>query len=71
MLEGVPTPAELAKSFRKAANAMLDAEAEPADAIARRSAAVGRALDRARAQGRAQRRRHQRSRPSSAAWRPP
>lgn len=32
MLEGVPTPAELAKSFRKAANAMLDAEDERADA---------------------------------------
>lgn len=32
MLEGVQTPAELAKSFRKAANAMLDAEDERADA---------------------------------------
>jgi hypothetical protein len=32
MLEGVPAPAELAKSFPKAANAMLDAEAERADA---------------------------------------
>jgi hypothetical protein len=32
MLEGVPAPAELAKSFGKAANAMLDAEAERADA---------------------------------------
>jgi hypothetical protein len=31
-LEGVPTPAELTKSFRKAANAMLDAEEERADA---------------------------------------
>ena len=30
--EGVPTAQELAKSFRKVANAMLDAEAEPADA---------------------------------------
>ena len=52
--EGVPTTAELAKSFRKVANAMLDAEAEPADAIARRPPAVGRPLDRARAQGRPQ-----------------
>ena len=32
MLEGVPTPAELAKSFPKAAHAMLDAEAERSDA---------------------------------------
>jgi hypothetical protein len=32
MLEGVPAPTELAKSFPKAANAMLDAEAERADA---------------------------------------
>jgi hypothetical protein len=32
MLEGVPTPAELARSFRAAANAMLDAEAEKPDA---------------------------------------
>ena len=32
MLEGVPAPAELAKAFPKAANAMLDAEAERADA---------------------------------------
>jgi hypothetical protein len=32
MLEGVPAPAELGKSFRPAANAMLDAEAEKADA---------------------------------------
>jgi hypothetical protein len=32
MLEGVPPPAELAKSFPKAANAMLDAEAERTDA---------------------------------------
>jgi hypothetical protein len=31
-LEGVPTPPELAKSFRPAANAMLDAEAEKSDA---------------------------------------
>ena len=53
MREGVPTATELAKSFRKVANAMLDAEAEPADAIDRRSPAVGRTLDRARAQGRA------------------
>ena len=30
--EGVPAQAEIAKSFRKTANAMLDAEAEPADA---------------------------------------
>ena len=44
----------------KAANAMLDAEAEPRRRHARRPAAVGRALDRARAQGRATRRRHQR-----------
>ena len=32
MLEGVPAPAELSKSFRPAANAMLDAEAEKPDA---------------------------------------
>jgi hypothetical protein len=32
MLEGVPAPAELTRSFSKAANAMLDAEAERADA---------------------------------------
>jgi hypothetical protein len=32
MREGVPTPGELNKSFRPAANAMLDAEAERADA---------------------------------------
>ena len=32
MLEGVPAPAELAKSFPKAANAMLDADAERPDA---------------------------------------
>ena len=32
MLEGVPAPTELAKSFPKAANAMLDAESERADA---------------------------------------
>ncbi len=31
-LEGVPTAPELAKAFRRTANAMLDAEAEPADA---------------------------------------
>lgn len=31
-LEGVPTPPELAKSFRPAANAMLDAESERSDA---------------------------------------
>lgn len=31
-LEGVPTPPDLAKSFRPAANAMLDAEAEKSDA---------------------------------------
>jgi hypothetical protein len=31
-LEGVATPAELAKSFRKSANAMLDSEEERADA---------------------------------------
>ncbi len=30
--EGVPTTAEIAKSFRKVSNAMQDAEAEPADA---------------------------------------
>jgi hypothetical protein len=32
MNEGAAAPPELAKSFRKVANAMLDAEAEPADA---------------------------------------
>jgi len=32
MLEGVPSQQELVRSFRKVANAMLDAEAEPADA---------------------------------------
>jgi len=32
MQEGVPTIPELAKSFRKVANAMLDAEEQPADA---------------------------------------
>ena len=32
MNEGAAAPQELAKSFRKVANAMLDAEAEPADA---------------------------------------
>jgi hypothetical protein len=32
MLEGVPAPTELAKSFPKAANAMLDAGSERADA---------------------------------------
>ena len=32
MQEGAPAPPELAKSFRKVANAMLDAEAEPPDA---------------------------------------
>jgi hypothetical protein len=31
-LEGVPTPPDLAKSFRPAANAMLDSEAEKSDA---------------------------------------
>jgi hypothetical protein len=31
-LEGVPTPSDLAKSFRPAANAMLDSEAEKPDA---------------------------------------
>ena len=71
MLRGRADAGRAGKSFRKVANAMLDAEAEPADATARRPAAVGRALDRARAQGRPRRRRHQRSRPSSAAWRPP
>ena len=60
MLEGVPAPAELAKSFPKAANAMLDAEAERGRCHPRRPAAGGRALDRARAQGRPRRRRHQR-----------
>ena len=52
MRDGVPTTTEIAKSFRKVSNAMLDAEAEPADAIDRRSPAVGRTLDRACAQGR-------------------
>lgn len=32
MRDGVPPAADLAKSFRKVSNAMLDAEAEPADA---------------------------------------
>ena len=32
MQEGAPAPQELAKSFRKVADAMLDAEAEPPDA---------------------------------------
>jgi hypothetical protein len=32
MREGVPATAEIAKSFRKVSNAVLDAEAEPADA---------------------------------------
>jgi hypothetical protein len=32
MRDGVPTTAEIAKSFRKVSNAMLDAEAEPSDA---------------------------------------
>ena len=32
MRDGVPTTAEIAKSFRKLSNSMLDAEAEPADA---------------------------------------
>jgi hypothetical protein len=32
MREGVPTTAEIAKSFRKVSNAVLDAEAEPSDA---------------------------------------
>lgn len=32
MREGVPTAADITKSFRKVSNSMLDAEAEPADA---------------------------------------
>src|SRR5262249_45951275 len=32
MRDGVPTTTEITKSFRKVSNAMLDAEAEPADA---------------------------------------
>jgi len=32
MREGVPTASDITKSFRKVSNAMLDAEAEPADA---------------------------------------
>jgi hypothetical protein len=32
MQDGVPTTAEISKSFRKVSNAMLDAESEPADA---------------------------------------
>jgi hypothetical protein len=54
MLEGVPAPAELAKSFPKAANAMLDAEAERSDAtLVDRLLAGARSIVRVRKTGHA------------------
>jgi hypothetical protein len=54
MLEGVPAPAELAKSFPKAANAMLDADAERADAtLVDRLLAGARSIVRVRKAGHA------------------
>jgi hypothetical protein len=54
MQEGVPAPAELAKSFPKAANAMLDAEAERADAtLVERLLAGARSIVRVRKAGHA------------------
>jgi hypothetical protein len=53
-LEGVPTPTELGKSFPKAANAMLDAEAERADAtLVDRLLAGARSIVRVRKAGHA------------------
>jgi hypothetical protein len=50
--EGLPPVAELAKSFRKVANAMLDAEAEPSDApLLDRLLAGARSLVRIRKSG--------------------
>jgi hypothetical protein len=54
MLEGVPAPAELAKSFPRAANAMLDADAERPDAtLVDRLLAGARSIVRVRKAGHA------------------
>ena len=66
----LPTPPELAKSFRKVANAMHRCRGRARRRHAGRPPAVGRALDRARAQGRATPPTTPASRPSSAAWKP-
>ena len=53
MLEGVPAPAELAKSFPKTANAMLDAEAERPTTLVDRLLVGARSIVRVRKTGHA------------------